>query len=103
MVARARFAAEAGRPIVVFPEGTRTRPGEGAPYHPGVFALYRALALPVVPVGLDSGRFWPRRSFLKRPGTITVAVGAPIAPGLARAAFMAELERRIEAASSGPR
>jgi 1-acyl-sn-glycerol-3-phosphate acyltransferase len=85
-----------GRPILVFPEGTRVAPGARRPYHPGVFALYRALDLPVVPVALNSGLFWPRRRLVKRPGTIAVAFLPPIPPGLDRAAFMAELEARIE-------
>ncbi len=88
-----------GRPILVFPEGTRVAPGARRPYQPGVYALYRALNLPVVPVALDSGLYWPRRSLAKRPGTIMVEFLPPIAPGLGRAAFMAELEDRIETAT----
>lgn len=94
-----RKAAERGSPIVIFPEGTRTPPGEKGAYHPGVAALYRQLALPVVPVALNSGLFWGRRSFAKRPGTILVEFVQPIDPGLDRKAFMAELEQRIETAT----
>jgi 1-acyl-sn-glycerol-3-phosphate acyltransferase len=96
MLLAARQAVAAGRPIVIFPEGTRTRPGERRPYHRGVVALYRALGLPVVPVALDSGRFWAKQSFLRRPGTITVAFLPPIPPGLESDEFLRTLEDRIE-------
>ena len=96
MVALARKRLEDGRDVVVFPEGTRTPPGAARPYHPGIAALYRALDVPVVPVALDSGRYWGRREFVKRPGRIVVSFLAPIPPGLERAAFMATLRERIE-------
>jgi 1-acyl-sn-glycerol-3-phosphate acyltransferase len=94
-----RAALARGMPIVIFPEGTRVPPGAHRPYHPGVAALYRHLDCPVVPVALNSGVFWGRRSFVKHPGRITVEFLPPIAPGLERKAFMAELERRLETAS----
>lgn len=96
----AEAAIAAGRQIVIFPQGTRVAPGASAPYQPGVAALYTKLNVPVVPVALNSGRFWPRRSFLKYPGTIIIEVLPPIPPGLARPAFLAELEHRIETASA---
>lgn len=99
MVADARAEIAASRPIVIFPQGTRTAPGapvEAAPYQPGVAALYRALDVPVVPVALNSGLFWARRSFLKRPGTIVLEYREPIPPGLDRRSFMATLTDRIE-------
>jgi 1-acyl-sn-glycerol-3-phosphate acyltransferase len=83
-----------GRPIVIFPEGTRVAPGETPPLEPGFAGLYRALGLPVVPVALDSGRVWPRRSFVKRPGVVTMRFGEPIPPGLPRK----EAEARVHAA-----
>lgn len=83
-----------GRPIVIFPEGTRVAPGEAPPLEPGFAGLYRALGLPVVPVALDSGRVWPRRSFVKRPGVVTMRFGDPIPPGLPRK----EAEARVHAA-----
>lgn len=98
MIAAAREVLAQGRRIVIFPEGTRTAPGARHPYHPGAAALYAATEVPVVPVALDSGRYWPRRGFLKHPGTITLRLLPPIAPGLDRRAFVAELERRIEEA-----
>lgn len=99
MAAAAEEAAAAGRHLLIYPQGTRVAPGERRPYHPGVAALYGQLGLPVVPVALNSGLFWGRRAFTKRPGTITVEFLPPIAPGLSRRAFMAELESRLEAAS----
>ena len=99
MAADARDRAAAGRPILIFPEGTRVAPGQHRGYHPGVAALYGALDLPVVPVALNSGLFWGRRSFAKRPGRIVVEFMPPIPPGLERREFMGRLEAAIEGAS----
>jgi 1-acyl-sn-glycerol-3-phosphate acyltransferase len=99
MVARAKAAAAAGRHLLIYPEGTRTTPGERRPYHPGVAALYGQLDLPVVPVALNSGLFWGRRAFTKRSGLITVEFLPAIPPGLPRKDFMARLEAAIETAS----
>jgi 1-acyl-sn-glycerol-3-phosphate acyltransferase len=99
MLAAARERRAEGRDILIFPEGTRVPPGRHKPYQPGVAALYGALDLPVVPVALNSGLFWRRRSFTKQPGEITLEFLPPIPPGLNRRAFMAELEKRLEAAS----
>lgn len=93
-IAEERLAA--GRDIVVFPEGTRTVPGERPPYRPGIAALYAALGVPVVPVALNSGLYWARREFAKRPGRIVVSVLPPVAPGLERKRFMDRLRDRIE-------
>lgn len=100
MVRVAKSRARDGREVLIFPEGTRRIPGAPPDYKPGVAALYAGLELPCVPVALNSGMYWPRRSLLRRPGTIVVDIMEPIPPGLARAAFMSELERRIEAASA---
>ena len=99
MSSAARDRAAAGRPILIFPEGTRVAPGQHRGYQPGVAALYGALDLPVVPVALNSGLFWGRRSFHKRPGRIVVEFLPPIPPGLDRREFMARLEAAIEGAS----
>jgi 1-acyl-sn-glycerol-3-phosphate acyltransferase len=98
MIGQAKQRTAAGRPLLIYPEGTRTAPGEHRPYQPGVAALYGQLDLPVVPVALNSGLFWGRRQFVKRPGTITVEFLPAIPPGLPRRAFMAELEKRLEGA-----
>jgi 1-acyl-sn-glycerol-3-phosphate acyltransferase len=100
MVAAARAAVAEGRPIAIFPEGTRTPVGGHQPYHPGVAALYLQLGLPLVPVALNSGLFWERRSFVKRPGRIVVEFLPAIAPGLDRRRVMTELERDIEQATA---
>jgi 1-acyl-sn-glycerol-3-phosphate acyltransferase len=99
MAADARDRASAGRPILIFPEGTRVAPGHRRPYQPGAAALYGALGLPVVPVALNSGLFWGRKSFHKLPGRIVVEFLPAIAPGLDRRIFMAELEAAIETAA----
>lgn len=99
IVEQARPHIEAGRPIVIFPQGTRTAPGDYRPYQIGVFALYKTLKLPVVPMALNSGVFWPRHSFIKSPGTITIRFLDPIPPGLDRKAFMTRLEDTLEGAS----
>ena len=98
MVEGVRRCLAAGRSVAIYPEGTRTSPGERRPYHPGVAALYLKLDAPVVPVALNSGWFWGRRSFRKQPGTIDLVFLPPIEPGLSRRAFLAELEERIETA-----
>jgi 1-acyl-sn-glycerol-3-phosphate acyltransferase len=95
-----RRALDDGRPVIIFPEGTRTPPGSTRPYQPGVAALYSQLKVPVVPVALNSGVFWGRRTFLKHPGTITLEILEPIQPGLTRGAFMDLLRERIEVATS---
>jgi 1-acyl-sn-glycerol-3-phosphate acyltransferase len=95
-------ALAAGRQVVIFPEGTRVAPGVEAPYQPGIAALYARAKLPVLPVGTDSGKFWGRRAFLKRPGVITIALAEPIPPGLGREAFLTLLRARIETAPGQP-
>jgi 1-acyl-sn-glycerol-3-phosphate acyltransferase len=96
MLMIARKWAGLGRPIIIFPQGTRVAPGEKKGYHSGVFAVYRALKVPVVPIALNSGIFWPRKAFIKRPGVITVKILNYIRPGLKREDFMKQLEDIIE-------
>ena len=98
MLAAAKERTEEGLALVIFPEGTRVPFGATAPIRPGVAALYMHLGLPVVPVTLDSGLYWPRNSFLRRRGTVQVRFGAAIAPGLKRRAF----EERLAAALAEP-
>ena len=100
LVEGARAAAAKGVSILIFPEGTRRAPEDPPDYKPGVAALYAALDLPVVPVALNSGLFWSRRSFMKRPGRITVEFLDPVPPGLDRRTFMTELQSRIETATA---
>ena len=95
MLTAAKAGVAQGRPILIFPEGTRVAPGEQPPLQPGFAGLYSALRLPVVPVALDSGRLWPRRSFLKRPGTVTFRFGPVIPPGLRRDEVEAQVREAI--------
>lgn len=84
------------RPVFIFPEGTRSRAGEAGKYRSGVFRIYDELQVPVLPIALNSGYFWPRRGFLKYPGHIVVSILPPIQPGLSEAEFMKTLEDAIE-------
>ena len=99
LAARGRAEIGKGRHIVIFPEGTRRPPGAPPDYHPGVAHLYRALGVPVVPVALNSGLFWPRRKFLRYPGTIVVEFLPAIPPGLDARRFMERLQADIETAA----
>ena len=100
MIRDARDRATAGREIVIFPEGTRTMPGAPPDYKSGYVALYEGLGVPAVPLALNSGLYWPRRSFLRYPGTIIVEFLDPLPPGLPRAEFRSRIETAIEAASA---
>jgi 1-acyl-sn-glycerol-3-phosphate acyltransferase len=96
----AKARAQAGREVLIFPEGTRRAPGAEPDYKSGAVALYEDLGLPCVPMALNSGLYWPRRKLMRYPGTIIVEILDPIPAGLPRKAFRAELEARIEAASN---
>jgi len=98
MSAAARQVLDQGRPILIFPEGTRQKPGAPPDYKPGVAGLYALSGVTCVPVALNSGVYWT--GFLKRPGTIVLEFLEPIAPGLKRDAFMGLLESRIETATN---
>ncbi len=100
MLGDARQRIAQGRQVVIFPEGTRKSPGAAADYKPGVVALYEGLEVACVPVALNSGLYWPRRSIMRYPGTIIVEILEPLPPGLDRRRFRAELEQRIEQASA---
>ncbi len=84
--------------MLIYPQGTRLAPGQTAPLSGGGFALQEATGLPVVPVALNSGWFWPKRGLAKRGGVITVQFLPEIAAGLARKPFMHQLEQAIETA-----
>lgn len=94
MITAARRAIAEGRPIVLFPEGTRVPHGERAPLQSGFAGLYKLLNIPVVPVALNSGLLSPRGSFVKKAGTITYKIGETIPPGLPRK----EIEERVHEA-----
>ena len=100
MLREAKSRIADGREIIIFPEGTRRAPGAPPDYKTGVILLYAALGVACVPVALNSGVFWPRRSLTRRPGTIVVEFLDPIPPGLPRDEFLARLTTAIETASN---
>ena len=100
MIERARGELTRGRQIIIFPEGTRTAPGATPAYRHGIANLYAATHVPCVPVALNSGVFWPRRRFLRYPGTIVLEVLDPIPAGLERDEFAARLQNEIESATA---
>lgn len=87
-------AVAEGRSVLIFPEGTRVAPGQQPPLLSGFAGLYRALGLPVVPVALDSGRFWPRRG-AKRGGVVTFRFGKALPPGTPRAEIESIVHRAM--------
>ena len=100
MLAHARQALRDGRQIIIFPEGTRRAAGAEPAYKFGVARLYAELDVPCVPIALNSGLFWPRRKFLRYPGTIVVEILDPIPPGLEPNAFFERLQDDIEGATA---
>lgn len=96
MIRDAKDRLSEGRTIVIYPEGTRTKPGAAPTYHPGVIALYSQLGVPVIPVALNSGCFWGKNAFLKKPGKITLSLLEPIQPGLPKGEFLPKLQEIIE-------
>ncbi|MCD6034502.1 MAG: acyl-phosphate glycerol 3-phosphate acyltransferase [Rickettsiales bacterium] len=102
MVVQVEGRLKQGRPVVIFPEGTRTKPGAKVKYHPGIAALYthESIDAPIVPVALNSGIFWGRSSFMKKQGVVQIEFLPPLEKGLPRKVFMETLERQIEEAST---
>ena len=99
MLREAKKRIDDGREIIIFPEGTRRPPGAPPDYKTGIILLYDALGVPCLPVALNSGLFWPRRSVIRRPGTIVVEILPPIPEGLPRDEFLRRLEAAVEGAS----
>jgi 1-acyl-sn-glycerol-3-phosphate acyltransferase len=100
MTARVGRELKQGRQIIIFPEGTRRAPGAPPAYKYGITHIYAAAGVPCLPVALNSGLFWGRRSFKRYPGTIKVEVLEPIPPGLDKDAFIARLTHDIETATA---
>lgn len=86
-----------GRPIIIFPEGTRTKPGLTTEYKPGLVFLYQNTQVPVIPVALNTGMFWAKKSFKRYPGKIIIEFMEPMSMGLDKKEFMGQLQARIEA------
>jgi 1-acyl-sn-glycerol-3-phosphate acyltransferase len=99
VIRRARVMLAANRSFMIAPEGTRMPPGETRRYQPGVVALYKNLDLPVVPVALNSGLFWPKGRWVKTPGTVIIEFLAPIGPGLGKDELLESLKSCIEPAT----
>ncbi|HLF21865.1 MAG TPA: lysophospholipid acyltransferase family protein [Aestuariivirga sp.] len=100
LVARGQEEIAAGRQIVIMPEGTRRGPDDPPDYKPGAAALYGKLGVACTPFALNSGLYWPRRKFLRHPGTIIIEFLPAIPAGLARREFQARLETAIESATA---
>ena len=100
MAAHVRDALAADKQIIIFPEGTRRPAGAEPKYKYGIAHLYGEGIAACVPIALNSGLFWPRRQFLRYPGTITVEILDPIAPGLPIDEFFERLQRDLEAATA---
>jgi 1-acyl-sn-glycerol-3-phosphate acyltransferase len=100
LMARAAEEIAAGRQVVIMPEGTRRAPDDPPDYKPGAAAIYGKLNVPCVPFALNSGLFWPRRKFLRLPGTIVLEFLPAIPAGLPRKVFQQQLEASIEAATA---
>ena len=100
MMARARLELRRGRQIIIFPEGTRRPPGRPRRTNMGWGAFTPSPGCPVLPIALNSGLFWPRRSFRRIPGTVTVEFLDVIGPGLTADVFLERLKTEIEGASA---
>ena len=100
MNACARRELARNRPIIIFPEGTRRPPGAEPSYKYGVARLYSQMGVPCLPLALNSGLFWPRRSIRRYPGTIVVEVLDPIPPGLGQESFFQRLQHEVEDATA---
>ncbi len=100
MTERARIELGRGRQLIIFPEGTRRPAGAEPRYKYGVAHLYAAAGVPCLPVALNSGVFWPRRSIKLRPGTVVVEILDPIMPGLDKDVFFKRLQNEIETATA---
>ena len=100
MTHRARADLAGGRQIIIFPEGTRRAPGAPPSYKSGVAHLYAETGAPCLPVALNSGLFWGRRSFKRYPGTVRVDILEAIPPGLDKQDFLERLQHDIETATA---
>ena len=99
MIERARVELADNRQLIIFPEGTRRPAGAEPRYKYGVAHLYAAEGVPCVPIALNSGLFWPRRSIRLLPGTVLVEILDTIAPGLDKEVFYERLQHELETAT----
>jgi len=83
------------RPLLIFPQGTRVKLDEQPPFKKGVGRIYKALNLPCIPVALNTGKVWPKNSFLKYPGDIHISFLEPIMSGKNNEEFVKDIENKI--------
>ena len=100
MTRRAGEAVRRGRQLIIFPEGTRTPVGATPNYKTGIAQIYVDCGVNCLPVALNSGLFWPRRTFMRYPGTLVVEFLDPLPPGLSRREFIARVSALIEEATN---
>jgi 1-acyl-sn-glycerol-3-phosphate acyltransferase len=96
MLNGAKKSMESGRNFIIFPEGTRTKPGMKTNYKPGIAFLYQNLNAPVIPVAINTGMFWKKRSFLRHKGKVVFEFLEPMEPNMDKKEFIKELQKRIE-------
>ena len=99
VIRETQSALDAGRQVIIFPEGTRTAPGVVRPYRPGIAALYAHCNAPIIPMALNSGYFWGKTRILKRAGTIVLHFLPPLPIGMDKDTMLAELRNRIDNAA----
>ena len=95
LLSSSKYAIDRGDNIIIYPQGTRVKPGVQKPYLPGIFALYHHLKIPVIPIALNSGKFWFNFK-VNGPGTIKVSILSEILPGMEKKKFMSKLQNMIE-------
>ena len=83
------------RPLLIFPQGTRIKFGDRSPFKKGIGRIYESLNLPCIPVALNSGKIWPKNSFMKYKGNIHISFLNPIMPGKDKSEFLKEIEDKI--------
>ncbi|MBL4802951.1 MAG: 1-acyl-sn-glycerol-3-phosphate acyltransferase [Emcibacter sp.] len=98
MLVQSRKEIRDGRSVIIFPEGSRATPGEKHPYLPGIFGIYKYLKVPVVPVAVNTGLYWPRNGQMKK-GVFVIEFLPPVEPGIQKDDFMGKIEEAIETAS----
>jgi len=96
MLAQTKASIETGRNFIIFPEGTRTRPGDKTDYKPGITFLYQNIDAPVIPVAINTGLFWAKNSFLRHKGKVVFEFLEPMDPKMNKKEFIKELQARIE-------
>ena len=100
MLARAKQEVQSGRQLVIFPEGTRRAPGAPPDYKTGFAQIYSSCGVPCLPIALNSGLFWPRRTFMRYPGTLVVEFLDPLPAGLPKDEYLSRVQTAIEEATS---